>query len=148
MLRKREEEEGRERERKEAKEKFERLKGEIGGEINVVEALKGALGRAEEGDGDLEAEREAAIGRLKEREAGLKSAFADRAGKLQELEASAAGLAADVSAIDLRLPVLEGDKKAAAAGRDFKAAAAASKEIKEKQAEKEKLVKDLEEVRY
>ena len=144
VMSRKDEAEGRERERREARERFERLKREIGGEIEVVDAIKGALTRAESGDGDLEAEREAAIGLLREREAGLKSAAAGRASKLQELEAEAARLAADVTAVDLRLPVLEGDKKKAAAGRDFKAAAAASKEIKEKQAEKERLLKDLE----
>lgn len=49
----------------------------------------------------------------------------------------------EIASIDDRLPILESEKKSSAANRDFKAAAKASKEIKELTARKSKCEEDL-----
>ncbi|KAL3778935.1 hypothetical protein HJC23_012393 [Cyclotella cryptica] len=56
---------------------------------------------------------------------------------LQSAEAAIERLQEEVSLIEVRLPVLEAEKKAAATKRDFKAAGKASKEIKDALARKE-----------
>lgn len=53
------------------------------------------------------------------------------------------GLKEEIASIDKRLPMLESEKKIAAANRDFKAAARASKEIKELTSRKSKCDEDL-----
>ena len=62
---------------------------------------------------------------------------------LLSAEAAIEGLQGEVSAIEVRLPILEAEKKAAASKRDFKAAGKASKEIKDALARKEQCETEL-----
>jgi len=58
-------------------------------------------------------------------------------------KSSIATLMEDISTIEVRLPIVESEKKLAASTRDFKAAAKASKEIKELIAKKERCREEL-----
>jgi len=72
-------------------------------------------------------------------------AVADEANQvLAAAKTSIDGLKESISAIELRLPILESEKKIAASERDFKAAAKASKEIKELSARKDRCIDELE----
>ena len=72
-------------------------------------------------------------------------AVADEANQvLAAAKTSISGLIDSISAIELRLPILESEKKFAASERDFKAAAKASKEIKELSARKDRCNDELE----
>lgn len=63
---------------------------------------------------------------------------------LTAAKSSIDSLQEDLSTIEVKLPILESEKKLAAGKRDFKAAAKASKEIKALIAKKEKCVEELE----
>ena len=75
-----------------------------------------------------------------EGENALKSKVSDLTSSAMSIESQIAQVAGEVSTIDLRMPIREGNKKAAAASRDFKEAANVSKEIKEALAKKEQLI--------